>query len=334
MRNHFQSSRWLAAILMLTGVVAAAFGGWSCSPAKIQSVTYAALPTGSSALVYIARDQGFFADNGLDVDVKHYDTGVATVDALLKGDVDIAWAAELPFIRRAFAEDGISIFAVVNKFGDQYLFGRKDRGIQSIPDLNGKKIGVAKGTIAEFYLARFLQLNGVAAQNVTIVDVQPPEFADSIVSGKVDAVVAWRPATLEIRAQMADRAVDWWVQSNQKGYGLVLGRNDWIRSHPELITRFLKALAQAEDYLIREPEGAKAIVQKQTKYDDAYMEGWWPETEFSLTLDQSLIAAMEDEARWIIGNNLGTVKTVPDFLDYVYEDGLKAVKPEAVNIAR
>jgi hypothetical protein len=43
---------------------------------------------------------------------------------------------------------------------------------------------------------------------------------------------------------------------------------------------------------------------------------------------------MEDEARWMIRNNLTTEKQVPDFLDYIREDGLKAVKPEAVNIIR
>jgi NitT/TauT family transport system substrate-binding protein len=43
---------------------------------------------------------------------------------------------------------------------------------------------------------------------------------------------------------------------------------------------------------------------------------------------------MEDEARWMIKNNLTTEKTVPDFLDYIYVDGLEAVKPEVVSIVR
>ncbi|RJQ48417.1 MAG: hypothetical protein C4530_24665 [Desulfobacteraceae bacterium] len=50
--------------------------------------------------------------------------------------------------------------------------------------------------------------------------------------------------------------------------------------------------------------------------------------------NQSLIAAMRDEARWIIKNNLTTEKQVPDFLDYNYADGLKAVKPGEMDIVR
>jgi NitT/TauT family transport system substrate-binding protein len=60
----------------------------------------------------------------------------------------------------------------------------------------------------------------------------------------------------------------------------------------------------------------------------------WSQQQSSVTLDQSLIAAMEDEARWMIKNGLTTEKAVPDFTNYLYLDGLKAVKPEAVSIIR
>jgi len=68
------------------------------------------------------------------------------------------------------------------------------------------------------------------------------------------------------------------------------------------------------------------------KFDEAFTETIWSENQFSLSLDQSLVTAMEDEARWMIKNNLTKEKQVPDFLNYIYVDGLKAVKPEAVNI--
>jgi NitT/TauT family transport system substrate-binding protein len=69
-------------------------------------------------------------------------------------------------------------------------------------------------------------------------------------------------------------------------------------------------------------------------FDDAYLEIIWQRYQFSLSLGQSLITAMEDEARWMIKNKLTTEKQVPNFLNYIYEDGLKAIKPEAVNIIR
>ena len=133
---------------------------------------------------------------------------------------------------------------------------------------------------------------------------------------------------------MADRVVAFPVQSNQPGYGAIIGRNDWIGGHPEVVSRFLKSLAQAEDYLIRNPAQAKAILRKQLNYDDALTETIWSQHQFSISLDQSFILAMEDEARWMIKNNLTTEKAAPNFLDYIYADGLEEIKPESVNIIR
>jgi NitT/TauT family transport system substrate-binding protein len=62
--------------------------------------------------------------------------------------------------------------------------------------------------------------------------------------------------------------------------------------------------------------------------------GIWPQHHFSLALDQTTIVAMKDEAQWMISSNLTSEKTIPDFTNYIYIDGLKAIKPEAVNIIR
>ncbi len=43
---------------------------------------------------------------------------------------------------------------------------------------------------------------------------------------------------------------------------------------------------------------------------------------------------MDDEARWSIANNLTDKTVVPNYLDYIYLDGLEALKPEAVTIIR
>jgi hypothetical protein len=52
-------------------------------------------------------------------------------------------------------------------------------------------------------------------------------------------------------------------------------------------------------------------------------------------MDISWIAEFpKDETHWMIKNNLTTEKGIPDFVNYICVDGLKAVKPEAVSIIR
>ena len=75
-------------------------------------------------------------------------------------------------------------------------------------------------------------------------------------------------------------------------------------------------------------------MQRRLGLDPGYMEAVWQQNQFTLSLDQSLVLAMEDEARWMIANNLTDATSVPDFRDYLYPDCLEAVKPGSVNIIR
>jgi len=306
-------------------------GGYSRRPAAIN---FGSNTSGAAGLIYIAHERGIFASEGLTVRVKDYATGAVAIDAVLKGEIHIAWSSEFPLVRRAFSKERISAFAVVNRFSDQYIFGRKGGGVENITDLKRKKIGVPRNTISEVYLTRFLTLNGISIGDVSLVDVLPAQAIDTISSGSVDAVVVWEPYSSQIKAQLADRVVGWSVQSSQPGFGVISGSSDWLVENREIVVRFLKALVKSEDYLIRNTEAARRIIQKRLNYDDASMDILWSESLFSISLDQSLIAAMEDEARWMIKNHLTKEKTVPDFTNYIYIDGLKAIKPEAVNIIR
>jgi NitT/TauT family transport system substrate-binding protein len=107
-----------------------------------------------------------------------------------------------------------------------------------------------------------------------------------------------------------------------------------VDKRPDLVKRFLSAMSQAEDYIIQHPREARAIASRKLNVSSDYVEKIWSRNRFALSLDQSLITAMEDEARWMIGNKLTTESEVPNFLDYIYEDGLKVVSPAAVNIIR
>ena len=115
-------------------------------------------------------------------------------------------------------------------------------------------------------------------------------------------------------------------------YRVALARTDWIARNPDLAERYLRSLDMAADYTVTHPAGSQVIIQKQLNLSDEYMTDIWPGNHFSLSLDQSLVLAMEDESRWMIANNMTNATTVPDFGKYVYSNDLEAVKPGSVNI--
>ena len=304
-------------------------------PGKLESITVSISRLESSAPYWIAEDQHFFAQNGLKVTFKEPDTGLAALDELSKGDADIAAAAEFPVVERIFQKESLRIIGYTAKGDYLYLVGRKDRGIETISDLRGKRVGLIAGTIQAFYLGRYLELHGMTIDAVTLVDVKTlAESVNAIVAGSIDAVVVAEPYASSAEDSLGANALVWPVQSGQPFYGLVVSTEAWARSHPDLVTRLLKSLAQAEEYALCHPAEAKTILQKRLQVDAAFVQAAWSRNQFTLALDQSLIVAMEDEARWLIRNHLTPETEVPNFADYIYEDGLKAVRPEAVNIIR
>ena len=311
----------------------ALLGCWSCSAGK-EPISFGSMPIETSALIYIAENKHMFSENGLDVHIRDYDTGVAVIDGILKGEVNLASLTEFVVVGKIVQKQRIGILGTLDQSMSTQLIGRKNRGIQKVPDLVGKRVGLARGTIAEFYLGRFLDLHGMKIKDVALVDMTPSKWLDAVATDNVDAVLAWQPYADQLQRRFPNETVAWQVHCGQPSFGLIVGGDDWIAKHPRTIKRFWKSLAQAEEYLIRHPDEAKAIVQKRLGYDDTRMAAVWPLYRFSPSLDESLILAMEDEARWMMKNNLTAEKSVPNFLEYIREDGLKEIKPEVVNIIR
>ena len=196
MRNYSQILKiwkWIAFILLATVII---IGSVSClkNNNSQESITVGAPALEQNALLYVADSQGFFNNNGLKVTIKDYQLGVETINALSKGEVDIAETAEFPFVNLALQKQPNKIIAVNDRFENDYLLGRKDKGIKEISDLKGKRIGVIQGTVLEFYLGRFLEIHGIKLNDVTIVNTKTPvQTTDAIIKGEVDAVAIVTP---------------------------------------------------------------------------------------------------------------------------------------------
>jgi ABC-type nitrate/sulfonate/bicarbonate transport system substrate-binding protein len=330
---------WALAFVVLAAMVSGLATCQSGAPkdyaGPVNSVVIALPRLESSALFWVAEDQDLFAKNGLHVTFHEPDTGVASLTQLSKGEVDIAGTAEFPVVSMAFRGERIRTIACIDKADYIFLEGRKDREIETVSDLKGKRVGAIPGTIHAFYLGRFLDLNGMNMGNISLVDVQTSEDSVSaILDGRIDAVVVGEPFASSVRDSLGENAVTWRVQSHQSLYALIVSTEEWIETHHEPISRLLRSLAQAEAYAIANPAQARAIIENRLRPDASYMNILWSQNQYGLSLDESLILAMEDEARWMITNHLTTEKQAPNFLDYIYVDGLQTVKPEAVNVIR
>jgi NitT/TauT family transport system substrate-binding protein len=285
-----------------------------------------------NALLYVADEQGYFIKNGIQLAFKEYPTGAAAIEGLNKGEVDIGLTFESVIVNNIFQNKDINVLATIDRSILFYLVARADRGISGVKDLKGKNIGVPRNTIMEFYLGRMLALDGLNIRDITMVDMAPADAESTIKSGNLDAIIVFEPYVTQIQRNLGGAVITWPAQSNQLSYWSMASSLQWIDDHPGLVSRFFQSLEKAEKYITLQEKKTKEILKDRLKYDDEYLDKLWKDNQFTLSLDQALITAMEDEARWMIENNLTTGKEVPDFTAYIYEHALKEIKPEAVTI--
>ena len=155
-------------------------------------------------------------------------------------------------------------------FADEVI-GSKEKGIESIEDLKGKKIGVATGTSSETILDLTLQEAGISKDEVTLVNMDASAIVTAMISGGVDAVATWSPNTNTIKEEMGNDGI---MLRNNADYAEEFPSiASWVVSpsyaeeHEEKLLRFTKGLYEGVNYHIKNPDDAVEWVAKQSAID-------------------------------------------------------------------
>lgn len=288
-----------------------------------------------SLLLNVAQRQGFFEQNGINAEISKYPTGSAAFEGLNKSEVDIAAASDFVGVRNSLQGKPFKIITAILDTSNLFQFvGRRDQGVNSPADIADKRVGITEGTAGEYFLDAFETLNEIPEGSVTAVNGEPPALTEKTASGDVAATLTARFQVYTIANQLgAENAVVFGAQSNADVYQLLYANDQLVQQNPALINRFVKALVQAENYIDKNPQEVRTVLKEDLQRPDDYINGVIDDYNFDLSLKQSMVIGMEDQARWFI-NEKGLATEVPNYLDYIYFNALQTTKPEAVSIIR
>lgn len=284
------------------------------------------------ALILLAKEQGFFKEQGLDMTYKSFPHGVASLKALQHGDVDLAIGAEFPFVKQNLGGSRMKIIASIAQVDVLELIGRKDRGILEPADLKGKRVALIKESQLEFSLDRFLVNHELSLKDFEILNLLPPGIEKSILEGAADAIVFREPMTSRVKAALVDNWVSWPIQDKQNVFWIVACKDTYVRQHAKVLERFLRAVRKAELFYLDDAQKAHEIIIRKGSLNEELFARMLPKIKYKLSLEKTLLIAMEDEARWHIENQYTEAKKVPNYLDQIYFGALESVNPDAVSI--
>lgn len=311
-----------------------------CGCSKQESLTYTGPPTkmtigvakGETAtLLFGAERLGYFKQQGLDVVLKVFDSGVAAVEALHERRVDLAAPAGYVIVSNIGEHPHLRIVATINKIDTVEMIARKDRGIKSPADLKGKRIAVTQNSIAEFFLGKYLNANRMNMNDISMVNMTPAMMEKEISSDKIDAAIAWSPRAQAIKEVLGDKAISWPAQSESKYHLVLATRDDFINKEPAAMVRLIKALVMSEAAIAADPAAAQRDLAARFSIPEKYFATVWGQNEFKVSLDRSLLLELEEQSRFR-QKTVGGTQSQPNYLQYLYLDALKAARPESVTI--
>jgi ABC-type nitrate/sulfonate/bicarbonate transport system substrate-binding protein len=214
---------------------------------------------------YVAAQEGFYAQNGLNVKIKIFDSGSDVTKAMQAGTVKFGSASTtaVPAARAA----GVPLKLLVGGMNDGTsslydgplgIVGRADRGITTkASPLKGKRIGVLVGSTTEQYLRLYLEKNGMTEKDVTLVNLQVPDHPVSLQQGNVDAVASWEPYVSQEISELGSNAVTVSRGEGLLGYIVGLGVLDpTLQNNRALVMKFVTAVAEADAFIRKNPQKA------------------------------------------------------------------------------
>gem|GEM_PF-1153764 len=286
------------------------------------------------ALIYIAEQQGYFIDVGLNITYLHYTSGRDALQSLIENKSDLALVYETPVVHQAFNQKPIKILTSLHSSElNTGLVVRRDLGIQKINQLIGKNIGVPIKTNAEFFLHTLLQSHNIDIEQVNIIDIKPQDSATLIKEGAIDAVAAWNPHLYNAKKQFPAKQVHVYHSALYSEMSMLVTLQDKINHNRERFVRFISAMKKAKLFKQKYPTESLALVTKQLKksYDKKSIEDTWRDFYTEMTLSNQLLGLLTLEAHWMKEQGI-TNGQPPNFIDYIDSSILAEVDQGAVTI--
>ena len=225
---------------------------------------------------FVAYENGYFKDEGLDVEVIKFNTTNEQLLALLSGQVDMIPNSSMALLLSAEVEHPgrFSVFMAHGDLGNKILV-RNDSQITSVEQLSGAKIGTFPGTTMLTYANTSLAPYFNPSEFPTIVGMQPPNLVEALTSGQVDAIFAVEPIVSVAIQRVGARE----IMNNPLGNimspftgGASVLRNKFVDEHPDESAAIIRAMNRAVDYIRENDSESRAILAKYTGFENELLQ--------------------------------------------------------------
>jgi ABC-type nitrate/sulfonate/bicarbonate transport system substrate-binding protein len=192
---------------------------------------------------------------------------------------------------------------------------------------------VTVGSAGQYRLATLLQEAGVAPDKVDIAHLTPPELEAAMTGRGLAAVSTWHPHAARIAAGLGEDAI---VLSGGGDYRLTFNLVSFattVEEKREALFRLIRAFRRAEDFVATSRAEAVDLLAETSGIERAVVEKILNDYDFTVTLNEHVIATLEKQEKWAVGSKLVESELAPgEWRQRVDPSLLREMAPDSVRL--
>ncbi len=256
------------AALALTGLVAGCTGSPSgepapetLDPANPVAITVGTLPAGDYAPLYIAEQEGYFEEEGLDVTIEIIAGGAVGVTQLVSGELDFTsatWANTLAAVSQGLEVQVVREGTNSAKEGINGMIALADGPIESAEDMRGQTISVnTLQSATEVQIRDCLATAGLGPDDYELVEVPFPEVGAAVTQGRIAAGFVPEPFITIGESQGLKSVLSASVCNERQANSPLINWNTskrFAEQNPAVVAAFVRAMDKATQLAIDDPQ--------------------------------------------------------------------------------
>ena len=279
-------------------------------------------------------EQGYFAEEGITIELTEFADGPSEIAAMEGGSIDLAYIGK--GAHRLCITGSAVIFAPSSVHTVDKVVCMPDSGIQSVEDLAGKTIAYNAGSSSESTFNNALKVAGLAVEDVKPSILSIDNIVPAAVSGTIDAAICWNPYSGQILKQVeGSYEIEFADGSTNISSWICLP--DYAKDNHDILVRFTRALFKGMDWGSQEAnydtvaqycadQTKTSLESQQMQLGDAH---WFNIADLKAGISDGTIKGYYEGMQndMVEGGNIeasDAKEDVGDFVDFsVIEDALK-----------
>ncbi len=211
-------------------------------------------------LIHLAQEKGFYAEEGLDVEIIEQSSSINQFTALENGQISALGITLTELIdNNVNWKTKMRVVSILDySYGGDVILGQKY--IKSMQDLRGKKVAVEDTGLGIYMINRALKLSGMVIEDIEVINMDLSSGVKAMNKGTVDGFVCFPPFSVEVMRSVSANIIFDSTKIPEEIVDVFAVSDDLLDNHADVVRGLVSGWNKALDYSKSHPQESYTLM--------------------------------------------------------------------------